>query len=67
MANYELNKSPRCPIVSQRERYIAIGASCMGNQCVFALDGKCSIAYKTALEVQILEQNLLVKLGGKNQ
>ena len=55
MANYELNKRPRCPIISERERHIAIGADCMGNQCVFALDGKCSIAYKAALEVQILE------------
>ena len=67
MANYELNRRPRCPIVSERERHVAIGANCIGNDCVFALDGKCSIAYKTALEVQILEQNLLVKLGGKNQ
>ena len=66
MANYEFNKVPRCPIVSERERYIAVGVKCIGDQCVFALDGKCSIAYKTALEVQILEQNLLVKLGGKN-
>ena len=66
MANYELNKNPRCPIVSERARNVAIGANCIGNQCVFAIDGKCSIAYKTALEVQILEQNLLIKLGGKN-
>ena len=58
MANYELNTRPTCPLISERERRVVIGGRCVGNECVFALDGVCSIAYKAALEVELLKRQL---------
>ena len=58
MANYELNTRSTCPLISERERHIVIGGRCVGNECVFALDGVCSIAYKAALEVELLKRQL---------
>ena len=53
----EIFDRPICPIMSHQ--YQCSGSTaCAGESCVFCREGDCLLAYKAALEVELLKRQL---------